>query len=80
MKGEPKLKPEQAVKDTDRVEYFKGYTKALLDAATEDGVKIGSYLAWSALFPAAPLPSARLSLVYSTQVYWTTLNGKSDEW
>lgn len=34
--------------DTDRVEYFKGYTEALLQAINTDKVPIKSYFAWSA--------------------------------
>jgi len=38
---------EEAIKDTDRVEYYRDYTKAMLDAYTEDGVDIRGYFAWS---------------------------------
>jgi hypothetical protein len=31
----------------DRVEYFRDYTKAMLEAAVEDGVDIKGYFAWS---------------------------------
>lgn len=38
---------EDAVRDTPRVDYFKGYTDALLRAVTEDGVPVKGYFAWS---------------------------------
>ena len=37
------------VKDTDRVEYFRGNTDALLKAKFEDGVDIRAYFPWSLL-------------------------------
>lgn len=37
----------EAVHDKDRVEYFEGYTDALLKAVNEDGVPVKSYFAWS---------------------------------
>lgn len=46
---------EQAVHDVDRQEYFQEYTKALLQAVTEDGVDIRGYFAWSECFPALKL-------------------------
>ena len=45
--NEPNVPIEQAVNDTDRIEYFRGYCGALLAAITEDGVDIRSYFAWS---------------------------------
>ncbi|KAI0659353.1 beta-glucosidase 1A [Cubamyces menziesii] len=48
-KGENVLPVDQVVKDTDRVEYFQGYTDALLRAVTEDGVPVKGYFAWSLL-------------------------------
>ncbi|KAF8999138.1 beta-glucosidase 1A [Cyathus striatus] len=47
--GEPDLPPEKAVHDADRVDYFKGYTQALLEAVNLDGVDVRSYFAWSLL-------------------------------
>ena len=41
------MKPSEAIHDTDRVEYYRGYTRALLEAANLDGVDIRSYFAWS---------------------------------
>lgn len=38
----------EVLHDTDRVEYFKGYTEALLQAINTDKVPIKSYFAWSA--------------------------------
>ncbi|KAF9459727.1 beta-glucosidase 1A [Collybia nuda] len=49
VKGENDLKPAEAVHDTDRIEYFRGYTGAVLDAIHVDGVDIKSYFAWSLL-------------------------------
>ena len=43
------LPREEAVHDKDRVEYFRGYTKSLLDAVLIDGVPVKSYFAWSEL-------------------------------
>ena len=40
---------EQAIKDTDRVNYFRGNTKAILDAVNEDGVDVRAYFPWSLL-------------------------------
>jgi beta-glucosidase/6-phospho-beta-glucosidase/beta-galactosidase len=37
----------EAVHDKDRVEYFQGYTDALMKAVNEDGVPVKSYFAWS---------------------------------
>jgi len=37
------------VVDTDRVNYFRGTTAALLDAINEDGVDIRAYFPWSLL-------------------------------
>ncbi|KAG6907817.1 hypothetical protein DXG01_007299 [Tephrocybe rancida] len=37
----------EAVNDVDRVEYYRDYTKALLEAVNVDGVDIKSYFAWS---------------------------------
>jgi beta-glucosidase len=47
VKGENDLPIEEAVQDADRQEYFQQYTKALLEAATEDGVDIKGYFGWS---------------------------------
>ncbi|KAH7909885.1 glycoside hydrolase, family 1 [Hygrophoropsis aurantiaca] len=49
VKNENSLTAEQAVADKDRQEYYEDYTKALLQAATEDGVDIKGYFAWSLL-------------------------------
>ncbi|KAF8157033.1 beta-glucosidase 1A [Crassisporium funariophilum] len=48
-KSDMLLPPAEAIHDTDRIDYFKGYTQALLDAVVEDGVEIKSYFAWSLL-------------------------------
>jgi len=40
----------EVLHDTDRVEYFRGYTQALLSAIVEDKVPVKAYLAWSESF------------------------------
>jgi hypothetical protein len=45
--NELNLPIDQAINDTDRIEYFRGNCEALLAAITEDGVDIRSYFAWS---------------------------------
>ena len=45
--NEKNMPIDQAVEDTDRVEYFRGNCEALLAAITEDGVDIRSYFGWS---------------------------------
>ncbi|KAJ2930983.1 hypothetical protein H1R20_g6108, partial [Candolleomyces eurysporus] len=50
VKNENSIQPiEEAVHDTDRIEYFRGYTNALLEAVNKDGVDVRSYFAWSLL-------------------------------
>ena len=49
MKNEDNIPVDQAVHDTDRQEYYKGYVTALLQAATEDGTDIRGYFGWSLL-------------------------------
>lgn len=39
---------EQALVDTDRINYFRGTTAALLAAVNEDGVDVRAYFPWSA--------------------------------
>ncbi|KAG5716218.1 Beta-glucosidase 1A [Termitomyces sp. T112] len=48
-KEENSLSVAEAVHDTDRVEYYRGYTQALLEAVNLDGVDVKSYFAWSLL-------------------------------
>ena len=48
VKGEDNLPVQQAINDTDRVNYFKGNLEALL-GAIDDGVVIKSYFGWSFL-------------------------------
>ncbi|KAI0062715.1 beta-glucosidase 1A [Artomyces pyxidatus] len=48
-KGENDKPFSDAIKDTDRVAYFRGYVNAMLDAHSEDGVDIRGYFAWSLL-------------------------------
>lgn len=47
VKNENDMPLEQALNDRDRVEYFRDYTKALLEAINQDGVDVRSYFAWS---------------------------------
>lgn len=49
VKGEDSLPIEEAIKDHDRVEYFRGATDSLFKAIFEDGVDIRSYFPWSFL-------------------------------
>lgn len=49
VKGENALPVELATHDADRQEYFEQYTKALLQAVTEDGVVVKGYFGWSML-------------------------------
>ncbi|EPQ50817.1 glycoside hydrolase [Gloeophyllum trabeum ATCC 11539] len=49
VKNESSMPLEQALKDTDRVEYFQGNCEALLKATHEDGVQIRAYFPWSFL-------------------------------
>jgi beta-glucosidase len=49
VKDENKLSPADAVNDKDRVDYYRGYTRALLEAINLDGVDVKSYFAWSEL-------------------------------
>lgn len=45
--GENDLPKEQILEDDFRVEYFRGYVKALAEASAEDGVDVKGYSAWS---------------------------------
>ena len=47
VKDESSKIREDVLHDTDRVNYFKGITRALKAAVLEDGVDVRSYLAWS---------------------------------
>lgn len=49
VKNEDSLPIEEAIKDHDRVEYFRGATDSLYKAIFEDGVDIRSYFPWSFL-------------------------------
>jgi len=46
-KSDVLLTPPDVAHDTDRVDYFRSYTEALLQAINEDGVPVQSYFAWS---------------------------------
>lgn len=54
VKGENDMPLEQALKDNDRIHYFKGMTAAFMNAMHEDGVDIRSYFPWSMLSNHAP--------------------------
>lgn len=49
IKGEKDTTIEEVVHDVDRVDYYKGYAGAVLDAYAE-GVNVRSYFAWSERF------------------------------
>ncbi|KAJ3562816.1 hypothetical protein NP233_g9340 [Leucocoprinus birnbaumii] len=49
VKDESLMPREQAVVDTDRVNYFRGTTASLLAAINEDGVDVRAYFPWSLL-------------------------------
>ncbi|KAI3612815.1 glycoside hydrolase family 1 protein [Moniliophthora roreri] len=49
VKDEDTLPREVALKDHDRVQYFRGTTAALLNAVVEDGVDVRAYFPWSLL-------------------------------
>lgn len=46
-KSDALLSLPEVVHDADRVEYFRGYSNALLEAVALDGVPVKSYFAWS---------------------------------
>lgn len=47
VKDEHNMTIEQALKDYDRVEYFRGMTAAIYGAVLEDGVPVKAYFPWS---------------------------------
>ncbi|KAI0790359.1 beta-glucosidase 1A [Abortiporus biennis] len=49
VRNENSLSVDEAIHDKDRIEYFKGYTNAMLDAINEDGVDVKGYFGWSLL-------------------------------
>ncbi|KAF8240408.1 glycoside hydrolase family 1 protein [Tricholoma matsutake] len=49
VKGENDMPLDQALKDTDRINYFRGTTAALLAAVNEDSVDVRGYFPWSFL-------------------------------
>ncbi len=71
MRNENKIPVEEAVHDKDRVDYFKGYTQALLEAVNLDGANVKGYFAWSEYF----LSQTRASLTFLYQVFWTISSG-----
>lgn len=81
MMNETSMPIDQAVNDTDRIEYFRGNCEALLAAITEDGVDIRSYFAWSLLdnFEWADGYSTRFGVTYvdyETQERYPKESGK----
>lgn len=49
VKNESGLSVEDAIHDGDRVEYYRAYAQALLDAVCTDGVDVKGYFGWSLL-------------------------------
>jgi beta-glucosidase len=49
VKDESSIPREQALVDTDRVNYFRGATASLLAAINEDGIDVRAYFPWSLL-------------------------------
>ncbi|MCJ1248709.1 hypothetical protein MMC30_005928 [Trapelia coarctata] len=47
IKGENELPLEELLEDGFRVEYYRGYVQAMVEAVREDGVDCRGYLAWS---------------------------------
>ena len=47
VKNENSLTIKEAVKDSDRIEFFSGNLDALLKAVTVDGSDVRSYFGWS---------------------------------
>lgn len=47
LKGENDLPRDQLLNDDFRVDYFKGYVKAMAEAYGIDGVNVRSYMGWS---------------------------------
>ena len=45
--GENELPREKILEDEFRVEYFRGYVRAMAEAFAEDGVNVRAYMAWS---------------------------------
>ncbi|KAF4563760.1 Beta-glucosidase 1B [Pleurotus pulmonarius] len=49
VKNESSLSVAEAIHDSDRVEYYRAYSQALLDAVCSDGVDVKGYFGWSLL-------------------------------
>lgn len=47
LKGENDMTKDEILEDDFRVEYFRGYVKAMAEAVAEDGVDCRGYMAWS---------------------------------
>ena len=56
----------EAIHDTFRVDYYKGYIKNAIDAMTIDGVNLGGYFGWSLMdnFEWADGYSTRFGMTY----------------
>lgn len=55
VKGEDTMSIQQALKDYERVNYFKGATDALMKAIHDDGIDIRCYFSWSTSSSFLPL-------------------------
>lgn len=47
VKGEHNLPIEKAIHDKERIDYYRGYLKEVVEAINNDGVDIRGYFAWS---------------------------------
>lgn len=63
VKDESFIPREQALVDTDRVNYFRGTTASLLAAINEDGIDVKAYFPWSEKF--SPLINVELLMEVS---------------
>ncbi|KAF8876839.1 beta-glucosidase 1B [Infundibulicybe gibba] len=79
VKGENDMPLEQALKDSDRVNYFRGTTAALLAAIHEDGVDVRAYFRFLDNFEWADGYSTRFGVTYvdyETQARYPKDSGK----
>jgi len=81
VKDEDSMPLEEALQDKDRVHYFEGTTKAVLDAVTLDGVDVRAYFPWSFLdnFEWADGYTTRFGVTYvdyDTQKRYPKASGK----
>jgi beta-glucosidase len=47
MKGENEMPIEEATRDLQRINYYKGYLNEVVAAINDDGIDISGYFAWS---------------------------------